>query len=228
MLALYYHPLASFCHKVLIALYEHGTAFDPRIVDLSDAAASEPFFKLWPVGKIPVLRDEARDRTLPETTIIIEYLERHHPGSVSLLPRDGDEALEARLWDRFFDHYVNVPMQKIVTDELRPDGGRDPIGVAQARETLRTAYAMLDERMAAPARTWACGETFGLADCAAAPALWYADTVEPMRPSHPRAAAYLARLVARPSFARVLEEARPYMHNYPYRHALPPEFRPAT
>ena len=205
-LAFYYHPLASFCHKVLMALYENGTPFTGHVVDLMDADASAPFLAIWPVGKIPVLRDEARDRTVPETTIIIEYLDRHYPGARPLLPADAAERLDARLWDRFFDLYVQVPMQKIVTDRLRPEGEHDPRGVADARAALRTAYDMIERQVAA--RTWAIGESFSIADCAAAPALFYAGIVAPFAEHAPehrglfRAAAGAPVLPARPGGGR--------------------------
>ena len=224
-LVLYYHPLASFCHKVLIALYENETPFEGRVVDLMDDAASARFLDLWPVGKIPVLRDESRDQTIPETTIIIEYLEQHYPGPRALLPAGGAERLDVRLWDRFFDLYVQVPMQKIVIDRLRSEGEHDARGVAEAKATLETAYRMIERQMAD--RTWATGEAFSLADCAAAPALFYADIVAPFSATHPHTAAYFERLVQRASFQRVLAEAQPYFHMFPYKEAMPARFRGA-
>lgn len=222
-LALYYHPLASFCHKVLIALYENETPFEPRSVDLMDAEASREFFALWPVGKMPVLRDDARDRTVPETSIIIEYLDRYYPGSQPLLPADEATLLDVRLWDRFFDLYVQVPMQAIVADRIRPEGvARDPYGVTKARENLKTAYPMIEKHMAG--RQWAAGDAFSMADCAAAPALFYADIIEPFSAEYPNAAAYFERLLVRPSFARVLLEARPYFHMFPFRADTPERF----
>ncbi len=221
-LTLHYHPLASFCHKVLIALYEAQTPFAARLVDLMAADARSRFLDLWPVGKIPVLRDEARDRTVPETTIIIEYLDRYYPGPHRLLPADEDARLEARLWDRFFDAYVHAPMQAIVGDRLRPADARDPTGVAAARATLATAYGMIETRMAE--RTWAAGKDFSLADCAAAPALFYAGIVAPFPAGHAHLAAYFERLVARPSFARVLAEARPYFAMFPFKDDMPARF----
>lgn len=212
-LTLYLHPLASFCQKVLIALYESGTPFKSRLVDLMDPAERESFAALWPVAKMPVLRDEARNETVPETSIIIEYLDRHHPGRARMIPEDPELALSTRLHDRLYDLYVQEPMQKIVADRLRPAGRKDVDGVAQARGLLRTTYAMLDRRMAD--RTWAVGETFTMADCAAAPALFYADKVEPFDPAQKHLAAYSERLKARPSFARVIEEAKPYFHLFP-------------
>jgi glutathione S-transferase len=221
-LTLYFHSLASFCQKVLMALYENGTPFTGHVVDLMDEGASAKFLAIWPVGKIPVLRDESRDRTLPETTIIIEYLDRHYPGTHGLLPVDDAQQLDARLWDRFFDLYVQVPMQKIVIDRLRPEGEHDPRGVADAKATLATAYDMIERRMAD--RTWAVGEAFSIADCAAAPALFYAGVVVPFHGAHPNIASYFERLLERPSFKRTLAEARPYFEMFPLRDDIPARF----
>jgi glutathione S-transferase len=212
-LTLYFHPFASFCQKALIALYENDTPFSGRVIDLSNEAERAELTRLWPFAKFPVLRDEARNEVVPEATIIIEYLAQHHPGRSVLLPADTDRARETRLWDRFYDLYVNEPMGKIVTDRLRPAGRHDPQGVAQARGTLETASGMIEKQM--ETRPWATGDAFGMADCAAAPALWYANLVQPFGDRFPRTSAYLARLVERPSFARVLEEARPYFPLFP-------------
>ena len=206
-LKLYFHPLSSFCHKVLIALYESGVPFEPRTVDLFNEIGD--YKKIWPIGKIPVLRDEAKDRTIPETSIIIEYLAQHYPGKTQLFPADRDRCREMRLRDRFYDLYVNVPMQKIVTDRLRPAGKNDPFGVEEARALLKTSLGMIDQDMAS--NRWAMGDDFTMADCAAAPALFYADMVAPFRDTHRNAAAYLDRLKERPSYARVLKEAEPYL-----------------
>lgn len=219
-LTLYFHPLASFCHKVLIALYENEMPFAGHIVDLADEDASAAFLDLWPVGKIPVLHDG--DRAIPETSIIIEYLDEHCPGVRPLFPHEQAERLEARLWDRFFDLYVHVPMQKIVTDRLRRDEEHDSRGVADARSTLGTAYDMIERRMAD--RTWVVGEKFTLADCAAAPALFYAAIVAPFPKTHPHLAAYFERLVNRPSVKRVIAEARPYFHLFPFKESIPTRF----
>lgn len=221
-LTLFFHPLASFCHKVLVALYENETPFVGRSVDLMDGEASKHFFDIWPVGKMPVLRDESRDRTIPETTIIIEYLDQHYPGARALLPSDEAERLETRLWDRFFDLYVQVPMQKIVTDRLRPEHEHDAHGVADARAMLGTAYGMIERQVAN--KTWAIGEDFTMADCAAAPALFFANVVVPFGQRHPNVAAYFERLLQRPSFARTIADARPYFHMFPYKDALAPHF----
>ncbi|MFO1210099.1 MAG: glutathione S-transferase family protein [Amaricoccus sp.] len=212
-LKLHFHPLASFCHKALVALYEHGLDFEPVVVDLGDPDSREAFAKIWPPLKFPVLQDGDRGATVAESTIVVEYLDAFHaaPG-VRLIPADPDRAWQARLWDRYFDQYVELPMQKIVTDALRPEQGRDAHGVAEARAGLAGAYPFLEAGLGAP---WAMGEDFTLADCSAAPALFYADTVQPLGPDTPRLAAYLERLRARPSFARVLREASPYFPMFP-------------
>jgi glutathione S-transferase len=210
-LKLYFHPLSSFCHKVLIALYESGVPFEKRTVDLFNEIGD--YRKIWPIGKIPVLRDEAKDRTIPETSIIIEYLAQHHPGQAQLFPADRDRRREMRLRDRFYDLYVNVPMQKIVTDRLRPEGKNDPFGVEEARTLLATSLGMIDADMAS--NRWVMGDDFTMADCAAAPALFYADMVMPFRETHQNAMAYLDRLKQRPSYARVLKEAEPYFKMVP-------------
>ena len=209
-LKLYFHPLSSFCHKVLIALYESGVPFEKRTVDLFNEIGD--YRKIWPIGKIPVLRDEAKDRTIPETSIIIEYLAQHHPGQAQLFPADRDRRREMRLRDRFYDLYVNVPMQKIVTDRLRPEGKSDPYGVEEARALLRTSVGMVDEHMAG--KRWVMGDAFTMADCAAAPALFYANKVQPFD-GQSHASAYLDRLLERPSFARVIKEAEPYFAMIP-------------
>jgi glutathione S-transferase len=208
-LTLYFHPLSSFCQKVLVALYENGTPFEPQIVDLGDETSRADFKKIWPLGKFPVLRDEAKDRTVPEGSIIIEYLAQHYPGKTRFLPTDPDLAWQTRLRDRFYDLYVNVPMQKVVTDRLRPAGKNDSHGVEEAKTLLQTAYGMIEQEMGT--RTWAIGDEFTMADCAAAPALFYANMVIPLGDAHRNVAAYLGRLMERPSFARVIEEAKPYL-----------------
>lgn len=211
MLTLYYHPFAAYCMKVLIALYENETPFTPVEIDLGDPEQRARLAALWPPALFPVLVDG--DLVLPESTIIIEYLATRHRGAFAAIPADPDKALEARLWERFFDNHVMTPMQKIVLDRIRPDGARDPLGVDQARAALDLSYRMLDDRMAS--QSWAAAEAFSLADCAAAPSLHYAERVQPVGEAYPNVAAYLARLKARPSFARVLEEARPYDHLFP-------------
>jgi glutathione S-transferase len=213
LLKLYFHPVASFCHKALIALYENDTPFDPVIVDLADERSATAFKAVWPMGRFPVVRDEARRCTIAESTVIVEYLDAFYPGRIRFVPADRDLAWQTRMWDRFFDNYVEVPMQKIVTDHLRPKGQHDPSGVEQAKAQLHEAYAVLDRHL--QSRTWSAGDSFTLADCSAAPALFYANTVMPFAGSQENLRAYLNRLIARPSYARVLEEARPYFHLFP-------------
>ena len=210
-LTLYFHPLSSFCHKVLIALYENGTPFTPQMVNLQDEGERTAFRKLWPIGKFPVLRDDARGATIPESTVIIEYLDRHYPGKTRFLPAGAESARQVRLRDRFFDLYIHLPMQKIVGDRLRPEGKRDPHGVEEARMQMATALGMIEQDMAA----WVRSDTFTLADCSAAPALFYADKVAPLGGKYPRAAAYLGRLMQQPSYARALKEAEPYFKFFP-------------
>jgi glutathione S-transferase len=212
-LKLYFHPLASFCHKALIALYENRTPFEPIVVDLGNEASSAAFRAVWPMAKMPVLRDDTRDRTVAESTIVIEYLDTHYPGATPFLPADPDGAWQVRMWDRFFDGYVQQPMQKIVGDRLRPAGANDAWGVEQARGQLHQAYEVIEQQIAT--KTWMMGDAFTLADCSAAPALFYANTVEPFGDEQRRLAAYLGRLMARPSFARALEEAKPYFELFP-------------
>ena len=212
-LKLYFHPLSSFCQKVLVALYENGTPFEPHIVDLGNEVSSAELRRLWPIGKFPVLRDETNDRSVPESSIIIEYLAQHYPGRTQLVPMDAEAARETRLRDRFYDLHVNVPMQKVVTDRLRPAGQNDSFGVDQAKALLKTACGMIDQEMAT--KTWAMGDAFSMADCAAAPALFYADKVIHFGETHKNVAGYLDRLMRRPSFARALEEAQPYFALFP-------------
>lgn len=221
-LTLYFHPLASFCHKVLIALYEKDIPFSKHMVDLTDEEMSAQFRNMWPVGKIPVLRDERADRTIPETTIIIEYLEQRFPRPPWLFPATEADRLEARLWDRFFDLYVQVPMQKCVADQIRPEAERDPRGVAEAGRTLTTAYDMIERQLAG--KPWIVGDAFSIADCAAAPALFYSGILIPFADTHPKLSRYFERLLVRPSFERVLEEARPYFPLFPFKDKMPARF----
>jgi glutathione S-transferase len=212
-LTLHFHPLSSFCWKVLIALYENDTPFTPHSVNLGNEAERAALLKLWPIGKFPVLRDDATDRTIPETGIIIEYLDSQYPGRTRFIPADPKLALQTRLRDRFYDLYVHLPMQKIVGDRLRPQASKDPFGVEEAKARIQSCYGMIDQELAT--RTWAMGEDFGIADCAAAPALFYANKVSPFGDAHKNVAAYLDRLQARPSFARVIKEAEPYFAMFP-------------
>ena len=206
---LYAHPFSSYCQKALIALYENQTPFDYR--NLEDAQANEELAALWPMRRFPVLADG--DRTVIEATCIIDYLGLHYPGPVKLIPADPDTALQVRMLDRFFDNYISTPQQKFVFDTLRPEAERDPRGVADARAMLETAYAWLDERMAT--REWAAGAGFSLADCGAAPFLFYADWTHPIDPGFAHVRAYRERLLARPSFKRAVDEARPYRSYFP-------------
>jgi glutathione S-transferase len=212
-LQLYFHPLSSFSQKVLIALYENGTPFEPHILNFQDEASRREFLELWPIGKFPVLKDETRDWMVPETSIIIEYLDHHYPGPTRFIPLDPDLARQMRLRDRFFDLYIDAQMQKIVGDRLRAEGQHDPFGVDDAERLLSTALDLVDDAM--KSKQFAAGEEFSMADCAAAPALWYANELQPLADKHPNAHAYLERLMARPSFARVLREAEPYLHLFP-------------
>lgn len=212
MLRFYYHPFAAFCQKALIALYENGTPFTGEIIDLGDPAQRAALETVWPMTKFPVLRDEARDVTVPESSLIIEYLGAHYPGPVRLIPEETDGGLTVRLFDRVFDNYVAAPMQKMVADTLRPEGRGDPHGLEEARALLARTYAMLDRELAHGG--WAAGSDFSLADCAGAPALFYSNIVVPFA-GYPNLAAYYQRLLARPSFARVVDEARPYRQLFP-------------
>lgn len=212
-LVLYSHPLSSFCQKAIMAFHEAGVEFTPKLIDLGSADSAGELKALWPIGKFPLLRDEERDLTLPESTIIIEHLAEKYPTARSLVPVDADQARDTRLWDRFYDLYVNVPMQKIVTDRLRPKPDSDRLGVEQARTQLATAYDVATRALRE--HSYAAGNAFTLADCAAAPALFYADMIVPLAKDHPTLADYFARLRERPSFQRVLEGAKPYLHLVP-------------
>jgi glutathione S-transferase len=206
-LILHFHPLSSFCWKALTALYENDTPFTPNLVNLGDPDERAALLKLWPICRFPVLEDKARGEVVPESSIIIEYLDRHYPGRTRFIPEEPDRALRTRLRDRFYDLYVHLPMQKIVGDRLRPADKKDPHGVAEARAQLRTSYAIIERQMADGA--WAMGGEFSLVDCAAIPSLYYGNKVEPLG-EFKNVSAYLERLKARPSFARVLKEAEPY------------------
>ena len=213
-LTLHFRPLVSFCWKPLIALYENGTPFNPVIVDLGDERSRAAFLKVSPTGKMHALRDDARDRTVLESTIVIEYLAAHYPGPAELVPDDIDLAIKVRQADRFYDFYVQEPMQKIVGDRLRPKDKTDPFGVEQARAQLRNSYDIIEKEM--QGKTWAVGEAFTMADCSASPALFYANKVEPFGDGFPAVKRFHDRLLERPSFARVIEEAGPYFKLFPY------------
>lgn len=212
-LTLYFHPLSSFCQKVLVAFYENDTPFRPHIVDLLDPAEDAAFKAIWPIGRFPLLRDEAADRIIPESSIIIEYLDQHRPGRTRFLPAEPDRARETRSRDRFFDLYVNTSVQKIVTDKLRPVGQNDPFGVEQAQQQLRVALNLIERDL--DGKIWAMGDVFTMADCAAAPALFYADKVMPFTETHKNVTAYFGRLMDRASYARAIREAQPYFAMFP-------------
>ncbi|UCO95987.1 glutathione S-transferase family protein [Metapseudomonas lalkuanensis] len=210
-LQLFAHPFSSYCQKVLIALYENDVAFRMRLLSPDDPATSEELQRLWPMQRFPLLLDG--ERAVMESSIIIEYLQQRHAGPVKLIPEAAEAALEVRMLDRFFDWYVMTPMQKPVLDSLRPEGHRDGYGVDEAKRQLERGYAWLDEKLAG--RTWAAGESFSLADCAAAPSLFYADWVHPIDGIFGNLRAYRQRLLARPSVARAVDEARPYRPLFP-------------
>ncbi len=207
-LQLFAHPFSSYCWKALIALWENEIDFDYRRLDKPDTAAE--WEALWPLKKMPLLVD--RGEVIPEATIIIEHLGLRRPGRVSLIPADPAAALEVRKLDRLSDNYLMTPMQTIVFDRIRPEDSKDPLGVKQARGLLDSAYVWWDRHMTG--REWAAG-TFSLADCATGPALFYADWVHPIPERYSALRAYRARLLARPSIARAVDEARPFRATFP-------------
>lgn len=206
---LYAHPFSSYCQKVLLALYEQEAPFEYR--HLESPGAMDELTRLWPMKRFPLLQDG--ERTVIEATCIIEYLQQRHPDRPQLIPDDPDMALEIRQLDRFFDNYVSTPQQKIVFDQLRPADRRDGHGVEEARAMLDTSYRWLEQHMAG--RTWAAGDAFSLADCGAAPFLFYADWTHPIPAACTNVRAYRARLLARPSMIRAVDEARPYRQYFP-------------
>lgn len=205
---LYYHPVSSYSQKVLMALYEKNCPFEPVIVNLMDEKGREEYKKIYPMGKVPFLRIEQKSWSVPESSIIIEYIDRYFPGGTRLIPDDPDLARQVRMRDRFFDLYVNDTMTKIFFDGLRPQGQNDPYGVQQAKDRLETAFAMIDRDLAD--KTWAMGDVFSMADCAAAPALFYCRMIYPFT-KYDNVSAYFNRLAERPSFQRVIKEAQPYL-----------------
>lgn len=206
---LFSHPFSSYCQKALIAFYENEIPFTERMME--DEGVGAELASLWPMKRFPILREG--DRVVFEATSIIDYLQVRHPGPVKLIPEDADLAVEVRMLDRFFDNYVMTPQGKFVFDALRPAEHRDPYGVEDARKMLDTSYAWLDDRM--KGRTWAVGDTFTLADCAAAPSLFYADWTYRIPEQYGHLTAYRARLLQRPSFARAVDEARRFRHYFP-------------
>ncbi|MEI4964603.1 glutathione S-transferase family protein [Aeromonas caviae] len=205
---LYAHPFSSYSQKVLIALYENATLFEYQ--NLEEPAANAELAALWPLKRFPVLLDDGR--CILESSTIVAHLQAHHPGPVSLIP-PGDAGLEVHMLDRVFDNYVMTPMQKVVLDALRPAADRDRYGVAEAREMLNQIYPWLDQRL--EGRHWIAGADFTLADCAAAPSLFYADWAHEIPAGYGHLRAYRARLLNHPSIVRVVEEARPFRHYFP-------------
>jgi glutathione S-transferase len=210
-LELFAHPFSSYCQKALIAFYENDIPFTFRTLSPDEPANGEEFARLWPIKRFPILVEDGR--TILEATSIIEHLAVHHPGPVKLIPEDPAAAVEVRMLDRVFDNYLMTPQGKCVFNAIRAEADRDPYGVAEARAMLDTAYAWLDQRMAG--REWAVGKTFSLADCAAAPSLFYADWTHAIPAELTNLHAYRARLLARPSFARAVDGGRPYRHFFP-------------
>lgn len=210
-LQLFYHPLSSYSMKALVALYENGTPFEYRMLSPDHPENCAQFAAMWPIQKFPILLDG--ERMVVEASIVIEHLALYYPGPVRLLPADPKAALEVRMMDRFFDYHVATPQQKLVEDVLRPADQRDAHGVAAARRKLETAYAWLDKVMTH--RTWAAGDDFSMADCAAAPFLLYGHWSHPIPEAHEHVLRYLRRLRERPSFARAWAEAAPYRHMFP-------------
>ena len=208
---LFAHPFSSYSQKALIALYENDISFTFRMLSPAEPGNGAEFAARWPLKRFPILVDG--ERTIFEATSIIEYLDARYPGRVRLIPVETDRAIDVRMMDRVFDNYVMGMMQKPVLDAIREPEVRDAHGVTQARAMLDTAYAWLDGLMAN--REWAVGDSFTLADCAAAPALFYADWAHPIPTGYANLRAYRQRLLARPSFARAIDEARPYRAYFP-------------
>jgi len=203
------HPFSSYTQKVLIALYANGTEFEYRVLDAEHPENSAELRRHWPIGRFPVLLDDGEP--LIESTPIIDYLDVHYPGPNSWIPR-GEMEQRVRFLDRFFDLHVMTPLQKIVGDALRPEDSRDRYGVDKARQDLNTAYDWIEGQLGEP---WAVGDGFTLADCAAAPSLFYADWIEPIGEGRPQLSEYRARLLSHPAVARCVEEARPYRPLFP-------------
>jgi len=209
---LFGHPFSSYTQKALMALYENHTPFEFMMLSPEHPDIYADFAQRWPIRRFPLLVEG--ERQVMEATCVIEYLDAHHPGATRFIPQDADAAIEVRMLDRFFDNYVHAQLQRIVDDALRRnDADRDPYGVREARARLDTAYAWLDQRMAN--REWAAMDAFSLADCAAAPALFYADWAHRIGDQFANVHAYRQRLLARPSFARCVEGGRPYRHYFP-------------
>ena len=210
-LALYGHPFSSYTQKVLVALYENSTSFEFRSLGPEAPGHAAEWLRRWPLRKFPLLVDG--ERNVVETSIIIEYLQLVHPGPVGLLPADPKVALDVRFLDRFFDLHVMSPVQHAVGGALTGDAVKRSEALAHAVEKLELAYAWLEGQLAG--KTWAAGADFTLADCAAAPSLFYADWTHRMSEAYPLLRGYRTRLLARPSFVRAVEEARPYRSLFP-------------
>jgi glutathione S-transferase len=208
-LLLYSHPFSSYSWKALIGLYENNTPFTYR--NIEEPGANEELETLWLLKRFPVLVDDGA--AVIESSVILEHLDIFHPGPVPLIPKNAKAALEVRFMDRFFDNDVMTPMNMVVANALRPADAKDPYGVEKAKAALERSYTWLEGRL--PGRTWAAGERFSLADCAAAPSLFYADWVHRIGQQFPEVLAYRARLLARPSITRAVEEARPYRAYFP-------------
>ena len=211
-LTLYYHPFSSFCQKVLIALYELNAPFAPRLIDFSNPDDRADLARAWPMAKFPVLRDDQRGVSVPESSLIIAYLDHYFPGPTPLIPLDFDSALKTHQLDRLIDNHVLMSVTKIVTDTFREEGRHDEDGVAEARGLIGKAYDLFEGDIGE--KRWAAGDSFTLADCGAAPALFYANTIVPLD-GHPKLSAYYRRLLERPSVARVVDEARPFRNLFP-------------
>jgi glutathione S-transferase len=209
MLTIYGHPISSYTWKVLTTLYENGTPFESVTVDQNTYG---DFIAKWPMGKFPILLDSDRNQMVTETAVIIEYLDTYYPGRTRFIPTDIGAALEVRRWDRVFDH-LNNTMSKVATDSIRPEGQRDSYGVEEAKRIMRGIYTVIEAQLGD--RAFIVGDSFTLADCAAAPALWYGVRNAPLDGEFPRIAAYLERLKERPSFARAVKESEPLFHMYP-------------
>ena len=207
---LFAHPFSSYCQKAIVALHEHDLDWTLRMIEPGSDWTAQ-WESLWPIRRFPVLRED--ERVVPEASAIIEHLHARHRPATPLIPDDPGEAVTVRMLDRFFDHYVSDPQIRIVRNALRPEDQRDPVAEPEARTLLDRAYAWLDAHLAG--RTWAAGEAFSMADCAAAPSLFYADWTHPLGDRFPNVSGYRERLLQRPSFARAVDAARPYRRLFP-------------
>jgi glutathione S-transferase len=217
-LTLYFDPLATASQKALMALYEMKVAFNAEVVHVLDRYASAAFLAMSPGGVTPVLRDEHVHRTIHDSSVILEYVDRNYPGAIRLLPAGEDLLLQVRMWDRIFESQVDAPAQRLAAERSRGELARDSHGAGDARAVLLGAYNLIERHMLG--RTWIAGEHFTLADCAAAPALFYSSIVLPFPATHPELASYAERLIQRPSFRRVLEEMQPWLRHSPFGNAI--------